>query len=280
MWRQMVDLAVVAERRRADPVIFTELIPTKPSDTEGVAYDVYGDGTRENEDIFYRDAQAVEQLQDMMRNSENARGSTENTKSTDRVACLPMGQKISNPRMPEVRGDFVNLHTQVCMSICECIGVPYDIISSNNSSTKSVDIFANHALFRNTLQFWKNALERSLNFIISQMNVDAVAEHIVEGANRKTKRVKVDASVKRKVTEMQILVDIPITPFITTDQAHDLYSRGVLKPKEYVRILSKTLGIAEEMLQLPPEPEPDLEVSETQTKRTTTTTEETHDDST
>jgi len=44
--------------------------------------------------------------------------------------------------------------------------------------------------------------------------------------------------------------------------------------------LSKTLGIAEEMLQLPPEPEPDLEVSETQTKRTTTTTEETHDDST
>jgi len=274
MWREMVDLAVVAERRRADPVIFTELHPTLPESTEGVAYDVYADGTRDNEDIFYRDSQAVEQLQEMMRNSENVRGIADNTKSTDRVVTLPMGQRISNPSMPQVRTDFVKLRTQVCMTICECMGVPYNVVCATSGSVAS-DSFATHSLFRNTLQFWKNSLERSINFIISQMTVKTVADTIVEGATRKTTKVKVDAAVKRKVTDMQILVDIPITPFITTEQAHDLYTRGVLVPKEYIRILSKILGIDENMLQIPVEPEPETTTTtnaeNTKTNNTDTT---------
>lgn len=260
MWSEMVQLAIVAERRRADPVIFTEVQPTRLEQAEGVAYDVYGDGTHENDDLFYRDARAVERLEEIMRQAEDVRGGAENAKSTDRVTCLPMGHRIANLAPPQVRNDFVSVRTQVSMTICECIGVPFDIVSDGKAGVQGIDSFANHLLFRNTLQFWKTALEKAMNVVIAQGLAEDVAQHIV----KKSQKSQMDAATRRKVADMQVVVEVPIIPFLSVDQAHDLHERGLLKPQEYLRILSKTLGIAENMLQRPPTPEilrPDAEAA-------------------
>ena len=257
----MQDCAIQAEFMRSNPPIVTERKELRDEKQEGVNFDFFADADAVKNNagsVYRRDEAAVEQLKRQKRLFASAIGDEETNaeKALDNVMPLPTGYVHAATLQATARTDFVSMNRLYQESICAVLGVPRSMIITD-SNVKS-DLVGAHQIFRQTLLWWRETLERSLTrtyrIIYSSIEVKKMTNIAkrrklgggfrVGSGDEPTDTIIVEEIARKNLPS----IALPVAPYLEVDDLKELYQQEIINWETYCKYMLRTSSLPEEDL--------------------------------
>ena len=186
----MANTQITLEKQKTAPPIITEIQERNKGgvggDNEGIDYDFFADADlakAEEDSKFRRNKSAVNDLAKQKKLYDEFFNPTQEVQVStgdifDRVVAIPAGQRVSNYRVEQSRGDVGNILKQLQDTICGIFGVPKSMIMSDTPHKS--DAAGTHKVFQQTIMWWKRQMSEMMQHIYNVINTDDISKRIIE----------------------------------------------------------------------------------------------------
>lgn len=273
----LLDCASIAEQIRSNPAYVMQMRKdvNKPQNRLGVDYGYYAEydvsDERNEERIWRRDNASLERLRKQneqlydMYYAPNPLNNVEIGEDGQIVPKrpwegnefhVPDSFELVNQPMPQTRSDLINILQFNNSEIYNTIGVPENM-AVGNVGARTGDSEAVNDIFKTTILWWKRTIAKLMTICYNMIYGYSDAEYILHQFFDLTKidpKILTEDQIYALQKDNKMCINLPIPPFITTEELLMFYQQGALTPEEYCNYLRRraNLGPLEKVPYAPP----------------------------
>jgi hypothetical protein len=262
----LLDCATIAEQIRSNPAFVMQMRKdaNKPQNRLGIDYGYYAefDATDETneERIWRRDDSGFERLRrqnEALYDMYYAPNPLNNVEISDDGRILPQrpwegnefhvpdNMELVNQPMPQTRTDLIPFLQFNNSEIYNTLGVP-ETMATGNLNTRVGNSETVNDLFKTTILWWKRTIAKlltcSYNVIYGYNDADYILHRFLDTTKTNPLSMTED-QIYAIQKDNNIAINLPIPPFITTQELLMFYQQGALTTEEYCNYLRRRANL-------------------------------------
>lgn len=148
---------------------------------------------------------------------------------------VPTNMELVHQRLPEVRGDLITVMRFTNSEVYNTLGVP-EVMATGATTTKGSNADTITDMFKMTILWWKRMIGELMSIVYTYMYGREDAEYFVKSARRFKKNITEDLLYDMH-RGSEIHINLPIPPFLTTQELILFYQNGAITEDEYINHL-------------------------------------------